>query len=219
MKTKKFLNVGVTDFKYDVESGTFTCYGNVKNIIDNARDRTVDGCFMDSIERHKTAGTMPKMFWMHNPWDLPVGKWLEWREDAKGLWMKGKLSDTTMGRDINVLAKDNALDSFSIGYYEEEAKWNNELGCNDVLKADIIEVSWVTFACNEESQLEEIKSRIGEGGVPSKSELRQILKSVPHGLSKNQVERITQLYNPTEEIKNDELQMLEVMLESSSLFN
>jgi HK97 family phage prohead protease len=215
MKTKKFLNVGVTDFKYDTESGIFTCYGNVKNVIDHARDRTVDGCFMDSIERHKAAGTLPKMFWMHNPWDLPVGKWLEWREDAKGLWMKGKLSDTTMGRDINVLAKDGALDSFSIGYYEEDSKWNSDLGCNDILKADIVEVSWVTFACNEASQLEEIKSRISDGGVPSKSELRQILKSVPHGLSKNQIDRITGFYNPAvTEGKAIDLSVLE----QSSLF-
>ena len=56
-KTLRHVTVPMFDFKYDNESGEFTCYGNVKNIIDHAGDRTVHGCFVKSIERHKSAGT------------------------------------------------------------------------------------------------------------------------------------------------------------------
>lgn len=211
MKIKR-LNVGVTDFKYDKDTGEFTCYGNVKGNIDHAQDRTMDGAYMDSINKHKSNGTMPKMFWMHNPMELPVGVWTDMKEDSRGLWMKGRLSDTAMGRDIETLAKDGALDSFSIGYRVIEEKWNQEKRCNDLHKLDIIEVSWVTFACNEESRLQEIKSKMHDGGTPSKAELRELLKTIP-GLSKREIERITSAYNP-----KDEMSELKKMLEQSKLF-
>lgn len=190
--------VPITDFKYDDNSGSFTCYGNVKNFIDHAKDRTVDGCFVDSIRKHKNAGTMPKMFWMHNPHGLPVGPWDDMEEDSVGLKMSGRLSDTTMGRDIRVLAKDNALDSFSIGYRVVSEKWNSQLGCNDLLKVDILEVSWVNWACNELSLLQDIKSKMDEGDLPTVRELEKFLRD--NGFSKKQAERITSKYRPDIEV-------------------
>lgn len=197
MKLKR-MTIHVSDFKADVESGTFTCYGNVKGNIDHAKDRTMPGAYQKSIEQHAKDGTMPLMLWMHNPHLLPVGKWLEWREDEKGLWMKGKLSDTTMGKDLKVLAKDDAVYSFSIGYYEIDSKWNADKGCNDLYELDIKEVSWVTFACNEESTLESVKSHLHEGELPTKRELQSLLRE--SGLSKSEAERICNMYNPTKEV-------------------
>lgn len=216
----KFLQVGVTGFKLNAEEGTFTCYANVKGNIDHARDRTLNGAYQKSIERHMKNGTMPKMFWMHNPYELPVGKWIEMREDEKGLFMKGKLSDTSMGRDIEALAKDGALDSFSIGYIEVESKWNSDAGCNDLVELDIKEVSWVTFACNEESLLQEIKNHMDDGQLPSKAELRELFKSTGW-FSKRQIERITAVYNPDNE-ENEQLDEKSIselceMLEKSQL--
>lgn len=215
MKTKQYREVGVTDFKYDKATGEFTCYGNTKGNIDHALDRTLDGAYQNSIETHMKNGTMPKMFWMHKAYDLPVGVWLEMKEDQKGLWLKGRLSDTSMGRDIETLAKDGALDSFSIGYYVIQEKWNQEARCNDLIEIDIKEISWVTYACNEESLLQDIKSKMDDGKMPTKAELRELLKSLPHGLSKKQIERITSCYQPTEE---PDLTEIKSILEGSSLF-
>lgn len=214
MNRKGRILVPVQDFKYDNEKGTFTCYGNVKNIIDHAQDRTVEGCFRKSIQRHKSKGTMPKQLWMHNPFGLPVGPWLDMDEDSIGLKMTGKLSDTTMGRDIRVLAEDKALDSFSIGYTVIEERRNQQFKCNDLIEVDIMEVSWVNWACNEESRLQEMKSKLRDGGLLSKSELRELLKTVPGlELSKREIERITANYNP-----KDETEELKKMLESSPFF-
>lgn len=216
MKNKKFLEVGLSGFKMDNDTGNFTCYGNVKGNIDHARDRTLDGAYQKSIERHMKNGTMPKMFWMHNPYDLPVGKWIEMREDEKGLFLKGKLSDTAMGRDIETLMKEGALDSFSIGYIEVESKWNTEKQCNDLIELDIKEISIVNFACNEESLLQDIKSRVDDGGVVTKADLRELLKSTGL-LSKRQIEKITADYNPVED-DSGELSSIKSLLEQSSLF-
>jgi hypothetical protein len=197
MKRKHYLQVGVTDFKLDKTTGEFTCYGNVKGNIDHALDRTLDGAYQNSIDEHMKNGTMPKMFWMHKAYDLPVGVWLEMKEDQKGLWLKGRLSDTTMGRDIEALAKDGALDSFSIGYYVAQEKWNQELHCNDLIELDIKEVSWVTYACNEESLLQDIKSKMDEGDLPTVRELEKFLRD--NGFSKKQAERIVSKYRPDNE--------------------
>ena len=157
----------------------------------------MDGAYQKSIDTHKANGTMPKMFWAHNPHELPVGKWLDMREDAKGLWMKGKLSKTTMGSDIEILAKDGALDSFSIGYSVGEERWNAEKGCNDLLEIKIIETSWVNRPCNEESRLIGIKSMLDNNELPTKRDLEKMLRE--QGLSKKQAEKIASKYDPTPE--------------------
>lgn len=195
------MEVPIMDFKYDSKTGIFTCYANVKKIIDHADDRTVDGCFLDSILYHEEKGTMPKMFWMHNPNSLPVGPWLKMSEDNIGLKMEGRLSATTMGKDIKVLAEDKALDSFSIGYVVLQEKWNMELECNDLLQVHIKEVSWVNFACNEASLLLSMKSKMEEGTLPTKREIQKLLHD--NGLSNRQAEKIANKYNPEFEEKTD----------------
>lgn len=193
----KYMTVPVTDFKYDQATGEFECYANTKNNIDNAKDRPLDGCYKKSISRHKTNGTMPKMLWSHDPSGLPVGPWKSMSEDSVGLKMQGKLSKTTMGRDIEILAKDNALDSFSIGYIEVESRWNSKDDCNDLIELDIKEVSWVNFACDENAQLQSMKSAIDDGGLPTKRELQKLLQS--NGLSKSQASKVADNYNPKSE--------------------
>lgn len=211
----KFIEIGITDFKLDKDTGEFTCYGNTKGNIDHALDRTMNGAYQNSIDKHKANGTMPKMFWMHKSYDFPVGVWLEMKEDTKGLWMRGRLSKTAMGMDIETLAKDGALDSFSIGYRVIQEKWNSESRCNDLIELDIREVSWVIFACNEESLLQDIKTSVHDGKMPTKAELREILKSVGW-LSKREIERITFAYQPTVD-EDAEIKALKELLESSGL--
>ena len=190
----KYMEVAVTDFKYDVASGTFTCYGNTKHNIDHAGDRPMDGCYTKSIAKHKTNNTMPQMLWSHNPSLLPVGAFSDMEEDNIGLKMTGKLSQTTMGKDIDILAKDKALKSFSIGYREIKAEYNSANNSNDLYELDIKEVSWVNFACDENAMLETIKSNIGDGELPTKRELQKLLRE--NGLSKSEAEKITNFYNP-----------------------
>lgn len=198
-KSIRHIEVPVTNFKFDVKTGEFTCYGNVKNIIDYAGDRTVDGCFVGTIAEHRSKGTMPLMLWMHNPYELPVGVWVDWEEDEKGLFMKGRLSQTTMGKDIEILAKDGAIKKFSIGYRVEKGRWNEELDSYDLLAVKVMEVSWVNFACNDESDLQEMKSLLDEGELPTKRQLQDLLRKT--GLSKRQAERIVNQYEP--ETKED----------------
>lgn len=209
-------SVSVLDFKV-VESNTmrFSCYGNVKGNIDHALDRTLDGAYQKSIDTHKSKGTMPKMFWMHNPRETPIGKWVSMKEDNKGLYLEGEFANTEKGREMYELMKGGHVNAFSIGYRVVQQKWNANAQCNDLIELDIVEVSAVNMPCNEESLLQDIKTSVHDGKMPTKAELREILKSVGW-LSKREIERITFAYQPTVD-EDAEIKALKELLESSGL--
>lgn len=218
MTKLKTAVIEVLNFKASEAGGMkFTCYGNVKGNVDHVGDRTLDGAYQKSIDKHKQKNTMPKMLWMHNPYETPIGKWIAMKEDAKGLLMEGEFADTEKGREMYTLMKDGHVDSFSIGYKVIQEKWNTSKQCNDLIELDIVEVSAVNFACNEASTLQSIKTHIGEGGTPTKAELREILKSVGW-LSKRSIERITAAYTPTEEPKETELAEMKAVLAKLEMF-
>jgi HK97 family phage prohead protease len=95
--------------------GTFEGYGNVFNVIDSYGDVVLPGAFAESLAGHQAAGTMPKMLLQHDP-AVPIGRWLEMREDAHGLFCKGHLIlDVAAARETHALMKAGALDALSIG--------------------------------------------------------------------------------------------------------
>ena len=194
----KTLELGIVNFKAkDDEKMSFTCYGNTKGNIDHAMDRSIDGVYSKSIKAHVDNGTMPKMLWMHDPKSLPIGKWVSMKEDAKGLMLEGEFANTERGREVYTLMKSGALDSFSIGYRVIQEKWNAGMQCNDLVEVDIKEISVVNFACNEESRLVNIKSKIDDGDLPTKRDLQKFLHEA--GLSNRQAEKVANKYNPDHE--------------------
>lgn len=196
MNNKQFQ---VFKVKVDADSDamTFTAYGNVKNVADKVNDIAVDGCYQKSIDRHKGEGTMPRMLWSHDPKQLPVGVITSIEEDNHGLKFSGKLSDTTLGREIYALAKDGALDSFSIGYIVKDEEYDRKTGINYLKEIDIKEISWVNFACNEASLLQEVKSNMENDKLPTQRELKKLLQENCE-LSARQADKIAGKYNGCE---------------------
>lgn len=184
--------IHIKDSKNDTME--FEAYGNVKNIIDHALDVAMDGCYTKSIETHKKNGTMPSMLWSHDSYGMPVGAIKTLEEDSKGLLFGGVLSQTTMGKDLYVLAKDGAINQFSIGYIVNQERWNSEKSYNELVEIDVKEISWVNFPCNEESQLVDIKSTLANNSVPSIRELEKFLRG--KGMSNREAKRIASCYNP-----------------------
>lgn len=172
----------------------FTAYGNVKNIVDKVLDVAMDGCYSASIAKHKAKGTAPRLLWAHDPRSMPVGVITHIEEDSKGLLFEGKLSKTTDGSNLYILAKDGAVDSFSIGYNVIREKWNPTTKYNELHEIEVKEISFVNFACNEESLLQDIKSTILEGKLPTIRELERYLRE--GGLSRKQAMTICSRYFP-----------------------
>ena len=72
------------------------------------------------------------------------------REDSKGLYIKAKISDTAMGRDVKVLLKDGVLNELSIGYDPIVFDYD-ETGIRHLREVKLWEVSVVTWAMNPEA--------------------------------------------------------------------
>jgi uncharacterized protein len=111
----------------DTATGIFEGYGAVFANLDSHRDIIVRGAFQSSLAAWRTKGRLPAMKLQHGssvyPFsslvdDLPIGKFLEMREDSHGLFLRGQLIpiDTDLGRRLLSLMSAGVLDGLSIGY-------------------------------------------------------------------------------------------------------
>ena len=84
------------------------------------------------------------MLWQHDP-AQPIGVWDEVREDARGLWVKGRILDSVeKGREAAALIAAGAIDGLSIGYRTVKASKNSK-GQRLLSELELWEVSLVTF--------------------------------------------------------------------------
>lgn len=151
----------------DAVTGEFKGYGAVFGNIDSHGDIIEPGAFKKSLSEWKSKGRLPAMKLMHgsalNPFadDLPVGKWTKMEEDARGLYVEGKLSglDTDMGRRIHGLMKDSVLDGLSIGYLVKQFTPGADGQTRRRLEhLNLREVSLVDDPSNERARVTAIKA-------------------------------------------------------------
>lgn len=148
----------IKSFDGEEEKGVFVGLANKRWFKDHAKDVTTDSAFTKSIALHKTNNTLPKLLLQHD-YKQVVGVFLDMWEDESGLWVKGQLClDTELGRETYALMKMGALGDLSIGYRVIKEKHDPSSNTNFLEEVHVREVSLVTFPCNEESKIVEVKS-------------------------------------------------------------
>jgi len=139
------------------EGGVFEGYASVYGVQDSDGDVIVSGAFKSSIERFKETGKRPKMLWQHNP-SMIVGKWLDVREDERGLYVKGSLIlEVEKGREAYALMKAGELDAMSVGFNIAGATAGSGTG-KVIDEADLWEISLVTWGANPQALISNVKS-------------------------------------------------------------
>ena len=134
------------------DSGTIEGYGSVYGNKDLGGDIVVSGAFSDSL----ASGRKIKMLSQHDPHAV-IGVWDELADDGKGLRVKGRiLTQIQAGKDAYELVKAGAMDGLSIGYRTLRAKDMN--GARMIEKAELWEVSLVTFPMNEMTRIDAVKA-------------------------------------------------------------
>ena len=119
-------------------------YASLFGEADQGGDVVGSGAYSASLAALSAAGRKVKMLWQHDP-TKPIGVWDEVREDARGLWVKGRLLDSTQtGREAAALIAAGALDGLSIGYRTKRSG-KNEKGQRVLMELELWEVSLVTF--------------------------------------------------------------------------
>lgn len=154
MKTKDFA----LQIKEVSDAGTFEGYGSVFGVRDSYNESVEPGAFVESLVKHKQAGTFPLMLWQHDPWS-PIGVWDDMAEDKKGLWVKGHLLEGIQKADeARILLKAGAIQGLSIGYGEIDTEQSQNGGPRKLMKLSLREVSIVSFPANQRARVESIKS-------------------------------------------------------------
>lgn len=111
-------------------------------------DTIAPGAFAASIAKR-----WPKFLFEHS---VPIGKTLDIKEDAHGLYGRWSLVDTAAGTDAYKLAKAGVLDSLSIGYIPEQWEQRTD-GGRHLTVIDLPEVSATATPANLNAVITDVK--------------------------------------------------------------
>jgi uncharacterized protein len=135
------------------------------------------GAFAKTIQERKDR---VKILWQHN-WDQPIGKAIELREDDHGLYLKAKISDTTLGREVMTLIKDGVIDRLSIGYSVVREEYDREKRARILKEVKLYEVSPVTFPANDRAIISGAKHNGVDADIALKTYIDQVIDEVKAG--------------------------------------
>lgn len=143
------------ELKADAQ-GVVSGYGSVFGGVDAYGDTVLPGAFTKSIAKRK-----PKMLWQHDMSD-PIGVWDDVREDAKGLFVQGRLAlKTEAGGEAFELLSMGALEGLSIGF-RTVADEVVQGGARLLKEVDLYEVSFVTLPADHAALVQSVKSEMTE---------------------------------------------------------
>ena len=145
--------------------------------LDSGNDIIIRGAFTKTLAEK---GNQVKILWNHKS-DLPIGKPTVMREDDKGLYIEGKISNTTQGSDIRTLMLDGVIDQMSIGYIANDTEYKDD-GVRVIKELELFEFSPVTWPMNEAAVIESVKSLCPK-------EIERVLREA--GLSRSQAKCVT----------------------------
>lgn len=121
----------------------FRGYASLFNVEDQARDLVMPGAFRASLARRGPDGV--RMLFQHDPAE-PIGVWDEIREDARGLYVTGRLiAGVARAEEVAALIRTGAIDGLSIGFRAVKASRDARLGVRRLYEIDLWEISIVTF--------------------------------------------------------------------------
>lgn len=143
------------------KAGAFSGYASLFGAVDLGKDRVERGAFLRSLARRGADGV--RMLFQHDPAE-PIGTWRVIREDGRGLYVEGVLSDgVSRAREVRELIKARAVDGLSIGFQTVRAKSDPKTGIRQILEADLWEISVVTFPMLPGARISDVKG--GQGAM------------------------------------------------------
>ncbi len=161
------------DLKSVADDGAFEGYASLFGREDLGRDVVLPGAFRDSLATRGASGV--RMLFQHNPAE-PIGLWETLAEDAKGLFVRGRLMATVArAREVLALMRAGAIDGLSIGFRTVKAHRDRLRGVRRIEKIDLWEISIVTFPLLPEARIATVKSRPFAHTTPSEREFERWL--------------------------------------------
>lgn len=166
----KFTRLDLKSVEID---GSFCGYASLFHAEDLAGDVVMPGAFADSIRTRGIGGI--KLLFQHDA-NQPLGVWTALREDARGLYVEGRLMpEVTKAREVHALMRAGALDGLSIGFRTVKSRRDRATGLRRLDKIDLWEISIVTFPLLPEARIAAMKSSPFAGTLPTEREFERWL--------------------------------------------
>ncbi len=148
-----------TSYSFEIKSlaedGSFAGYASVFHVVDSQHDVIEPGAFRKSLS---TREQPVQLLWQHQ-WAEPIGVVEALFEDARGLFVKGRLlMEVARAKEAYALLKAGVLKGLSIGYNVQKARRDPDTGIRTLQEVELWEVSLVTFPANEAAQVTVVKS-------------------------------------------------------------
>ena len=139
----KALALESAHFKLQADSGGFVGYASTFGNVDSYGDTIVKGAYADTLKSHG----MPKMFFNHDAAAVPIGKWVDAKEDDYGLLLTGEFTPgNALAQEVKAALQHGTLDSMSIGYMLKKGDYETTDTGRTIKKiARLAETSIVTF--------------------------------------------------------------------------
>ena len=159
--------------------GEFEGYASVFGGVDSYKDTIMPGAYAQTLKDDRT----PKMFINHGSYEIPVGDWIELREDEVGLRVKGCIDlNHKDGPTVYSALKRGALDAMSIGYrVPPGGAIERDDGVTELHQIKLKEISLVNFPADDAARVSGVKADIEE--IESLREAEQYLRDAGYSKS------------------------------------
>lgn len=183
---------------------------------DDVGDIIMPGAFKRTLEaRHLTAirdkgRSDIRILWQHEK-EKPIGVLIDAREDERGLYVKFRISRTTLGDDALQLLADGAIDRMSIGYIVRDYGQASLVGTpmRTLKDIDLWEISLVTFPANTAAIVSGVKSAAGSPNLEFRAQMFKLEKGSDEMnlelkagkvLATRNIERLKNIYKQCEQM-------------------
>ncbi|MEN5297335.1 HK97 family phage prohead protease [Brucella sp. TWI559] len=152
LETKR-ASLALSDVEID---GSFSGYASIFGLPDLGNDIIEKGAFAKSLSTRRSSGV--RMLWQHDAAE-PIGVWTDIREDARGLYVEGRLAKgVARAREALELMRAGGLDGLSIGFRTVKARKDARTGLRHIVEADLWEISVVTFPMLPQARINNLKA-------------------------------------------------------------
>ena len=154
----KQIELQDVELSVDGQPGTFRGYASKFNGIDSYGDTILPGAYDKVVA---AGGTVP-VFFNHDSFDLPIGKYTKLSANSQGLYVEGVLTlDIPRARDVYNALKAGTVSGLSVGIGIAEDDWepNAETGGKTIKNVSLLrEISICTFPADDRARVSLVKS-------------------------------------------------------------
>lgn len=184
----------------DAETRTFEGYASVFGSMNSYREIFLPGAFKRTLAK-PPQGRTPSMYLQHD-WNNPIGKWLDMREDERGLFVRGQFVDSDVGRHAMALVREKIATGLSLGFipvdYKDEDADDWEKRLRYITDCDVYEVSVVEVASDREAGVTHVRSIQPTSTV---RDVEKVLQAIP-GMPRDVAKAMAGLWKPKADVRD-----------------